>query len=451
MIDISKSPQPELSVNFEIPKVKLLKTGNVPDIYYVKKEKLPIVQLILYSSAGSKFDPQDRKGLCFLTSLLIDEGAGRFDALQLNNEFEKLGTVLNISVDHDTFSFSLLSLQENFKYSLELLSKIINEPRFEEKDFAREKKKVLDRILQLKEEPSYIASYVFDKLIFKDSYYAFPEIGFEDSVARISNSDIKKFFNDAFRSSNKSLIIVGSVNEDEIIELVEKYLPDRLQHQADRFVQPVKEKTKFYLVDKKDSAQTEIRIGHLTNKRNEKDFYSTRIMNTILGGQFSSRINLNLREKKGFTYGAGSSFNYLVNSGYFNVSTSVNIKNTGEAVAEIIKELEEIKKNISDEEIEFAKSNLIKQFPSKFETYSQIANNISPIILHSLPLNYYENYTNRLDLTTKEEIINSAKESINTDKLIVVCVGDKKIIEPQLKMFAGNDITELDLLGNPVK
>jgi zinc protease len=450
MTDRTQAPAPKGNITFEIPAIELLKTSNGIDVHFVEKNKLPIVQLIVMFSGGSKFDPADKKGITYLTSLLIDEGAGEFDAFQLNNEFEKLGSVLGITSDHDSFSFSLTSIKENFYRSFELLSKIINEPRMDEKDFEREKKKLLDRILQLKDEPSYIASTAFDKLIFDGNYYSLPEPGFESTVEKITLDDVKNFYRNTLLQSEIKLIAVGNISKEEISGLVEKFLPKNINNiEEPEYIKPIRGETKFYFIDKEDSAQSEIRIGHLSKNRDAEDFYATRIMNTILGGQFSSRINLNLREQKGFTYGASSAYNYMKNAGYFEVSTSVNIQNTGEAVSEILRELDLIKSNIKKEEIDFAKSYLIKQFPAKFETYTQVARNIVPLITHSLPMDYYNGYSLKLNSVSAEEIIKSANDNICIDNLIVLVVGDKKIIEPQLSAITKN-LIELDIYGVPV-
>ncbi|MDQ7817116.1 MAG: pitrilysin family protein [Melioribacteraceae bacterium] len=446
----SSAPEPTKKISFDIPQIKVLNLNNGLEVYYVKKEKLPIVQSVIISSTGSIGDPDDKKGLAFLTSLLIDEGAGGYDALQLNNELEKLGTITSISANHDTFSFSILSLKENFERSFELLSKIILEPRFEEKDFAREKKKMLDKILQLKDEPSFIASSAFEKRLFKDAPYGSPEIGFEQTASRISNGDVKSFYRKNFRGSNFKSIVVGNITEEEIVRLFNKYLNTLKSKygENDPIILPAQEKTKIYFVDKKDSAQSEIRIGHITKKRDAEDFYAARLMNTILGGQFSSRINLNLREKRGLTYGAGSSINYFKNAGYLEVSTAVNINNTGEAVSEIVNELNLIREKIFDEEIEFAKSYLIKQFPSKFETYTQIAKNISPLIVHNLPIDYYYSYEKSIELVTTDEIGKAALEYIKPDETTIVVVGDKTEVIPQLRSLSSSEPIELDIYGN---
>ena len=173
-------------------------------------------------------------------------------------------------------------------------------------------------------------------------------------------------------------------------------------------------------------------------------------MNTILGGQFSSRINSNLREKKGFTYGANSSFSYYKEAGLFEISTAVNIENTGEAITEILKELNGIRDHITDEEINFAKSYLIKQFPSRFETLNQIAKNLESLLIHSLPTDELFNYTNEIKSVSNEEVRTSAINNVLPDELVVVAVGDRKNIFQQLKQIPGAEPIELDLYGNMI-
>lgn len=449
MIDRSKIPLPRKEFSFFIPEIKILKLHNGLEIYFVKKENLPIVQLSFISFAGSINDPVEKYGTGFLTSLLIDEGAAEYDSLQLNNELEKLGTISSININHDVFSLGILSLKENFERSLQLLSKIIFEPRLEQKDFDREKKKILDKILQLKDEPSYIATTNFEKLIFANTKYSNPEIGNSHSVNNISLDDVKNFYYNFFQFS-ASVILVGNITESETYELFNKYFsqwksPNKSWDGELNII--TRPKKSIYLIDKKESAQTELRIGHLSKNRFADDYYSCKVMNTILGGQFSSRINLNLREKKGFTYGVGSSFHYNLKYGYFGIATAVNIQNTSEAILEILFEIEEIRRNISQDEVDFAKSYLTKQFPSKFETYSQISKNISPLILYSLPIDYYKDYTAKIQSVELKDAILSANENIFPEDIIVLAVGDKNIIVPQISKNFDIEIIELDLDG----
>ncbi|PKL84107.1 MAG: hypothetical protein CVV24_01680 [Ignavibacteriae bacterium HGW-Ignavibacteriae-3] len=451
MIDRSAAPAPEKKLTFDLPEIKELSLSNGTKVLFVRKDKLPIVYTNLIISCGSKSDPAAKRGTGYLTSLLVDEGAGKFDSLELNGEFEKLGSIFSVRSNHDMTSMTLTSLKDNFNRSLELMSDVILTPRFDEKDFAREKKKVLDKILQLKDEPSFIASSVFERKIFKDSYYAFPEIGFENTVADISNNDIKKFYTQNYTAANSTFVVVGNLTESEVTDKFNGYFSkwDSSKKSSAIFEKPERAPTSFYFVHKKDSAQSEIRIGHLAKKRDAADFIPARIMNTILGGQFSSRINLNLREDKGFTYGANSSFQYYREAGLFEVSTAVNIENTGEAVSEILKELDGIRKEITPKEIEFAKSYLIKQFPARFETYAQVAKNIEQLILHRLDIDDLRGYTGKIESTEIREVSAAALENIFPEELVVVAVGEKEKIIPQLKKIKGVEPEELDLNGNP--
>ncbi|MCX7797838.1 MAG: insulinase family protein [Melioribacter sp.] len=450
MIDRTKIPKPSKNTSFEIPEIKNFRTQKENEIYFIRKDKLPIINLAVLLFTGSKNDPTDKKGLALLTSFLIDEGAANYDAFQISNEFEKLGTIFSISVNHDTFSFSILSLKENFERSLELVSIILNEPKLKEEDFLREKKKLLDKILQLKDEPSYIASAAFDKQIFLDSYYSHPTVGYEQTVKNITLEDIKDYYQKYLKNNRKKFLVVGNTSEEEISNLVDKYFSNNNQTTlSPELILPEKSNTKFYLVHKENSPQSEIRIGHIAKKRNSPDYFHTKIVNSILGGEFFSRINLNLRERRGITYGAHSSFLYYQNAGYFEVSTAVNIENTAEAITEVFKELNNIKQNITDEEIQLAKSYSINHFPAYFESYNQLIHNIALLIIHELPLNYFEDYIKNIEEVSKEDIYIAAKNNIHTDKLTVVIVGDKNKILPQIKTIT-EKIIELDLEGHQI-
>jgi zinc protease len=435
MINRSLAPLPTEIASFDFPKVQQFTLSNGIKIYFVHKNNLPVVSVSLLVEAGSKFDPVEKKGLAYLTSLLLDEGAGEFDAIQLSDEFEKLGSMFSVSADQDHMHMSLLSLTENFERSLYLFGRVLTEPRFEQNEFEREKKKLLDRILQLTDDAGYIASTVFEKLILHNSPYELPEMGYAKTVKNISNDDIINYYKKNFSNQLTSVIVVGNFSTKMLSESLEyslgKWQVDALNRST--FIPPSKPVGKYYIIDKKDSAQCEIRVGHISSKRTAPDFYATRIMNNILGGQFSSRINLNLREAKGFTYGATSAFSHYKDAGIFGIHTAVNIENTAEAVKEILKEIDGIRLEITKKEIDFAKSSMIKQYPSRFETYSQIARSIETLIVHSLSFAELENYISIIERLTDEEIIQAARKNILPDDLVIVLCGEKDKIMNQLK------------------
>ena len=341
------------------------------------------------------------------------------------------------SLDNDNVLLNLLTLQENFERSLELLSLIITEPNFSDEDFIREHAKLITKLIQSKTQPAVQANKAFDKIIYQQNPYSFPTSGLENDVKLISNDDVKSFYNKYYSPNNSCLIVVGNINENDLLYNLNKHLSNwNSTSNFDVEISiPQKEKTKVYIVDKKDSPQTEIRIGHLSTKRKTKDYYAKVIMNTILGGQFSSRINLNLREDKGYTYGAHSGFSYNKVTSHFIVSTSVETKFTKNSVDEILKELKAIKVTISDEEIEFAKSYLTKRFPAMFETFNNVARNLSTLVIHDLPFEYYNNYLSNLSSVTRKEVEEAAANNIFEDNCAIILVGDEKSIRDQFNDY----------------
>lgn len=449
MIDRSKSPLPGGEITFHLPEMKRFALNNGLKVLFVQKEKLPLLQLSLLIRAGSINDASEKAGTAHLTAMMIDEGAGPYNSLELDDEIEKLGSIVSISNNHDSLYVSLLTLIENFERSLELTSLIINDPVMAEEDFKREQYKLENKLQQLYDDPGYIASSNFDRICYKGTNYAQPAMGIKSSISKIELNDIKDFYTNHFSPQNAELIVVGNISQADLEDKLNTYLSswksNKVEVQKEMLFVP-KSKT-IHLIHKEDSAQTEIRVGNLTSKRRDGDYFDKMIMNTILGGQFSSRINLNLREDKGFTYGANSMMGYNAATGMFRIGTAVNLENTGETLSEIFKEIKGIKEDISSDEIEFAKSFLIKSFPSKFETYGQIATNLNTLVIHNLHDTYYNEYIENVSKVTKETALEAAKGNLKEEDMVIVLVGDRDKIIPQLSNF-DYKIVELDIEGN---
>lgn len=429
---IRTKPEIKKEINFSLDNISTHILKNGMKLFYLRKEKLPMIRLNLVVEAGGKFDFFSNSGTARLTSQMIDEGADGLTALELSDEFDLLGTDFNISADNDFIVFSLQSLTENFEKSLELFSKVILKPDFSEKEFEREKKKLLVNILQLKDDSERIAEQIFDKIIFVKHYYALPVNGYLDTVERIDLNDLKNHYSKYFKANNSFIAAAGNLSSEEIFQLVEKYfigyssiseiisLPENFE---------VSDK-KLFIYDKSDSVQTEIRVGYLSGKRNISDYFSKLLLNTIFGGQFNSRLNSNLREKKGYTYGISSQFVYTKNSGYFSIGTSVSSENTFDAVKEILSEIENLKKGVTTEELNFAKTSLTRKFPLNFENYRQLTSNLSALAIHSLPLSYFNEYLGNLNSVTIEQVNEQAVKLSQADMKIIL-VGNRKSIEKE--------------------
>ena len=446
-IDRSIRPPSSSEVNFSPPRVQKFSLKNGLNIFLSKKTDLPIVRLNLLIKGGSKFDPDGQKGLCNLLAMCVDEGAGELNALELADEFEMLGAQFVVSCTDDFIILSIQVLKENFISTLKLLADIITQSHLQEKDFNREKHKILVRINQSRTEPDYIADTAFPYfLLGKDSPYAFPTIGTEKTVQNIQLDLLKNSYNEFFAPSNSAMIVVGNLDEgffkNELEEKFRSWNNSSILKMKKNFLN--KTKRRVYVIDKPDSVQTEIRTGHIASKRNEKDFLQKQIINLVLGGQFSSRLNLNLREKNGYTYGVHSQFNYLKEAGFFTVSTSVDLANTASALTEIYREISNIKLGISPEELAFAKSSLTKKFPSNFETYRQIAAAVSTKVIYDLPDNYFDTYVGKVSSLNLDDVNSIAADSISPESIISVLVGDSKKI---LSQMVGTEFGQISTLN----
>lgn len=447
--DRKNKPQSKSEIEFRLPNSTEFYLESGLRVIYVLKENLPMIRLNLMINGGSKFDPEGKNGLSYLTALVLDEGADGMDALQLSDGFDLLGANFSLSADNDLINISLQTLSDKFESSLELFSKILLKPEFNKGDFEREKHKLVTRILQSMDEPEYLADQIFDRIILgKDNSYSSPVSGYQKTVQSIDIEEIKACYKRLFSPSNSTIIVVGNIQQEQLEKQLNKYLSGwiDIKDKTSISTSTAEQKKKIYLYHKLGSVQAEIRVGHNSVKRNQKDYFPRLLLNTILGGQFTSRINLNLRERNGFTYGATSRFQYFKDVAFFEVSTSVGINNTVKALKEILFELENIKNGITDTELYFAKSSITKKFPLNFETYRQISTGIASKILFDLPDDYFQNYILNVNSVSQLQVNQAAKDFILSDKLSIVLIGDKNILLPKLKELS-IEIAEVNFYG----
>ncbi len=435
LVDRKYRPVVNAHIKFSSPDFKKITLSNGIETLLIKKTELPIIKFNLLISSGSKLDFELKHGVSNLTSMCLDEGAGDFDSLQIADQFEFLGAHFAIHSDNDITLLSLQTLSENFDDGIKILSEIVTSPHLNEIEFLREKRKVQTRISQLKDEPDYIANSAFQFLLFgKSNPYALPVIGTSNSLSKIDVNDIRTFYNKFFNPKNATIILTGNFKEEQILTKIESVFSVWKTGKKSSIKIPniQNDVNKVYILHKNGSVQTEIRTGHLSSKRDDENYFHKQLLNLILGGQFSSRLNLNLREKNGFTYGIHSRFNYLQDAGYFSVSTSVGLENTANALKEIFDELEMIRSGVTQAELDFAKSSITKRFPLNFETNSQIASIFGNKIVHGLPDDYFEKFIENILSVSNEKLNKVAFETILPDTMITVLVGDQEKIIRQI-------------------
>lgn len=428
MTNRNVKPEPLKSIKFNPPDIREKIFANGMRLLYSRKSNLPIIYSGAVINAGSKYDPAGKEGSAYLLGMLLDEGAGNYSSLELDDKIEFLGSSLNINVDSDNLTLSMISITENFEESFDLFSQIILIPRLEEEDFERQKKIVLTKILQIKDDPALLCKSAFQNIVFSKTPYSHSAIGKTKSILTIDVENIRNFYKSIFNPNETTIVIVGDISFEKAIEICErnfsKWKNSNKNHKT--FSMNISNNTEggYYLISKKDAPQSEILLGHILSGRNSKDFYSRTIMNTILGGQFTSRLNSNLRENKGYTYGINSTIGYNKERGIFSISSSVQSEVTIDSIRQIINEIEKIKDNVSKEEIDFAKSYIIKRFPSFFESGGQIMKSVFNIAIHNLPLDYYNEYSSNINKVSREEVIEAALNNIRNDELSFVIVGN---------------------------
>ena len=254
-IDRKNPPETNGTIEFNLQDFNKFTLDNNLEIFFVQKNDLPIVQLNMLINGGSKFDHANKSGLAHLTSLLIDEGAGEYDSLQLDDELESLGSIFGVSTDNDNIHLSMLTLKENLERSVELFSLVYQSPKFTDDDFIREQKKLIAKIIQNNDEPSFIATSNFDKIIFNDTNYKNSIIGYRDDVNSITNSDVIEFYKNKFIASNTQLVVVGNIELAELKPLLNKYFNKTVEHKLEgqNKLVPQKQNSKFYFINKEKS------------------------------------------------------------------------------------------------------------------------------------------------------------------------------------------------------
>lgn len=452
-IDRTVRPEPGPTPPLTLPQIQRSSFDNGMNIMLVEHHELPVVQISMVVMSGSAHDPAGKSGLADLTTSMMDEGTGKRDALQVADDLEFLGARISVNSGLDASTASLVTLKEHLGAAMEIYADLLLNPSFPETEWQRVKKSHLTNLLQQKDSPGTVAGKVFNLITFGPEHpYGRPSNGTEESVESITVEDIQRFYTTHFRPNNATMIVVGDVTMAEMQDLLDTYFGD--WNGGDRAdVQPPSPvpvpATRIYLIDKPEAAQSEIRIGHVGVHRGTPDYFALTVMNTILGGQFSSRINMNLRETKGYTYGARTGFSMRKEAGPFTASAAVKSAVTDSSVIEFMKELNRmITEDVTEEELEFARNSLIRREPRNFETPGQIAGQLESLVLYGLPDDYFATYVQNFERVSIADIRRVAGLYLHPEAMNIVIVGDVAEVRDGLGSLGYGDVVVLDADGN---
>ena len=450
-------PTAKANPKFALPNIEKTKLSNGLEVWLVKQPELPIVSMNMVFKTGSTEDPQGLTGLNDVTSALLDEGTKTRSAVEIANQTQNIGAQLFTTANADSSAVRMLTLTKNFDQALDIYADVIQNAEFPDPEVETYRKRLLVSLLQRRDNPAAIANLVYDKILYGENHPYGVTLS-EKTAQAIKREDLQKFHQAFYRPNNAVLIVVGKTDMKTLTPKLEAKFKDWKPGDVstvDLPDVPQPEKALIYLVDKPGAAQSVINIGQIGVERGSPDYFPLLVMNTMLGGQFSSRINMNLREDKGYTYGARSGFAFRRGAGPFTATAPVQTAVTKESVMEFLKEIRGIRGEIpvTQQELEYNKQSLIRRFPAGFETVDQISSQLGNLVVYNLPESYFNDYITRINSVTLEDVNRVANKYLTPEKMAIVIVGDRKTIEPGLKGIEGigDSIVVLDAEGNQLK
>lgn len=451
-IDRTKIPTPSEPRPFHFPEFKTYELPNKMQTLVVHKNNLPLVNVLFRVNFSSMDDEPGKEGQANLLSHLLLEGTQKWNSTQIAEKFENLGAHYNVHLSWSGFYFELNILKEHLAEGLELSSEIIYESILPEKEFNRLKQEVLIDRLQIKDMPGRLANERLLRHLFQNHRYGQPIEGLTSSIEKIELAQLHQLYKNVLLKRQPTLIFTGNITETEAVQLRDRYFVKQeesyLQPQMQiHFKEP--EKRHIILVHKPNAAQVELRIGQFTPPRQHPDFFKLKLLNEVFGGYFLSRLNLNLREKRGYTYGIHSQLSFRPQLGLLLISASIQSEFIAPALDEIFKETEKLKaEGVREDELRSAAGYLIGVFPTAFETIDQISDAIANLVTYNLSADYYRTFREKLAQVTVEQVNEAAQKYLHLEQMQVVLVGDRTVVEKPLE--EKYELQIVDVKGNPL-
>jgi zinc protease len=442
-------PRPGAPRDYHFPKFDVHPLENGIRVIVANVQKLPVVTVLAVIDATALADPAGKEGIAELTAQAIREGTENLDGAQLTLEFENLGTSFESGADWDSTVANMTVLRDKLDNAFSLFSKVITSPAFRSEDVERLKDERLAERLQIIDEPRGLAEESFARFLYTDGMrYGEPMSGSSRSVTAITRDDVSQFYRDNYTASGTTLILVGDLTTDEGVALAQRHFGAWQGVRKNVIVKadiPARSARASRIVSKSDAAQSELRIGHVGVQRLNEDYFPIVVMNAILGGLFSSRINLNLREVHGYTYGASSYYDWRRQSGPFVISTAVQSEATAPAITEVLGEIDRMRaEQVGADELTLATSYLEGVFPIRYETTSAIAAALANMVTFKLPETYYDTYRSNIAAVSTIDVLNAAKKYVHPDQLQVVVVGDPTLLTSPIEALQIGPLTVLD-------
>jgi zinc protease len=451
--DTARGPMPKGAAEpkFSLPTIQRSRLSNGMEVLLVENHGLPLVNLHAVFMAGRGLDPVDKPGLAELMSAAWDEGTQKRSAEDIASELAGIGASLSLGTDADTSSVRLFTLKRHLAKALDVYADVLRNPVFPDAEVNRQRLMALGRLTQVRNEPVALGSMAASQLLYGAEHpYGHPQLGNAESLRRITSDDLRKCYARCARPERSGMIAVGDITMAELKAELERVLSGWKSASADAAAEnfppaPEAKPTSVVLVDKAGAAQSVILVALVGADRKSPDYFPLTVMNMVFGGQFSSRLNMNLRENKGYTYGARSTFEWRVRQpGPFAAMASVQTAVTGPALVEFLKELEGMTggRPVEAKELDFCQKYITRGYTAGFETPSQVATQLETLFAHKLPDDYFNTVVPNTNAVSGSDVARVAKKYFKLDRLVIVVVGDRKVVEPELrKLPVGKDLS----------
>jgi zinc protease len=437
--DRSKPPALGPAPALTLPAVQKRQLSNGLPVWLVELHEVPVAQVNLLVLSGTGDDPAGKFGIASLTAAMLAEGAGSRSSLEIADAIEFLGADLGASSGVDSIALRLHAPVARLSEALPIMADVALRPTFPADELDRLRQQRLTGLIQARDDPSSVASLAFSRVLFGPSHrFGTATMGTASTIQTFTVEDVRASYTSTYRPDNAALIVVGDITPDQALPLLEASfggwkaqgpapvrakLPDVAQPKARR----------VYLVDKPGAPQSQVRIGWIGVARSTTDYFPLQVLNTILGGAFTSRLNMNLREEHGYSYGAASSFDMRSTAGPFSAMAGVQTDKTKEALEEFFNELNGMLKPIPADELERSKNYVALRFPAGFETTGDISRRLEEAVTYRLPDDYFSNYVQRIQAVNAADVQRVAKQYLDPSRFAVVVVGDLKTVEPAIK------------------
>jgi zinc protease len=437
-VDRSAPPPPGEVRAFRFPPFvrRTLPGGLV--VYASRVPGVSLVSLDLVTRAGGQHDPAGQAGLATFTAALLDEGTRQRDSLEIASWVERLGGYLYTAADWDSGYVAVALLAQHLRAGLDLVAEIALSPTFPEKEIERIRAQRQTELLRRAYDPSSLADDRLAEVIYAGTPYASPLLGRPASLAALDHAAVQSFYERHYPLAGAAVIAVGDLDPEELIREIEEVLdpdPGQAPGPPGPAIRPAPlDGITVHVVDRPGAAQTELRLGHAGVVRTHPDFLPLNVLNMLLGGKFTSRINLNLREEHGYTYGASSRFTGRLGPGPFIVDAAVATESAGAAARETLGELRRIREDLVEpHELDETLSYMAGVYPYTLQTIGDVAKRLEVLAVYGLPDNHYDTYPQRLAAVTREKLLEVARRHLDPERIAIVAVGPAEELAPQLE------------------